>query len=96
MTPLDPARAAIARRAAEGARTTRLGPAKRKKGWAGTSPRAKQALEALLRLRTEVVLGATRTELLDKIDDELYGLRKWAAVPEPVDTGKKPTKKAAP
>lgn len=42
-----------------------------------------QAINALIRVRNEVSLGASRKDLLDRIDDELYGLRnKKAAAPK--------------
>ena len=72
MTPLDPARAAITRRAAEGARLTRLAAAPRPR----TGRRTQQAIDALLRLRTEIALGAAHADLLERIDDELFSLRR--------------------
>lgn len=72
MTPLDPPRAAIARRAATGARLARLAAMPRPR----TGRRTQQAIDALLRLRVEIALGTPHASLLERIDDELYSLRK--------------------
>ena len=69
MTPLDPARAAITRRAAEGARLTRLAAAPRPR----TGRRTQQAIDALLRLRTEIALGAAHARVLHLCERHLHG-----------------------
>lgn len=80
MTMEDP-RLSIARRAAQGARRQldRIEAPRRPR----IGRLTQQAINALIRVRNEVSLGASRKDLLDCIDDELYGLRnKKAAAPK--------------
>jgi len=71
MTALDP-RPAIARRAAAGARAALDAAQPRLR----TGRRTQQAIDALLRLRTEIALGAPHADLLERVDDALYSLKK--------------------
>ena len=41
-----------------------------------TGRRTQQAIDALLRLRTEIALGAPHADLLERVDDALYSLKR--------------------